>query len=50
MLGTILKAIIQRSPMEDVPPSKLVGSKQCAADDYFIIFNRYVSSMSFSNH
>lgn len=38
--GTILKAIIQRSPMEDAPPSKLVGSKECTAEDYFVIFNR----------
>jgi len=40
MAGSILKAIIQRSPTGDSLPRKLVGSKQCVAVDEFIVFDR----------
>ncbi|KIM51452.1 hypothetical protein SCLCIDRAFT_1224533 [Scleroderma citrinum Foug A] len=38
--GSILKAVIQRSPIDDTLPRKLVGSKQCVAVDEFIVFDR----------
>lgn len=40
MTGSILKAVIQRSPIDDTLPRKLVGSKQCVAVDEFIVFDR----------